>query len=91
MAQVAETAHFRKQGPVDSQSAVMACHWLSDIYSMASSSIGRYHTLLVNSWDFYQHGLTLIPAWISDYIHYNVWHEFIIHTQTSFVGLWMDK
>ena len=24
---------------------------------------------------FYQHGLTLIPAWISDYIHYKVWDE----------------
>ena len=24
---------------------------------------------------FYKHGLTLIPAWISNYIHYNVWDE----------------
>ena len=24
---------------------------------------------------FYLHGLTLIPAWISDYIHYKVWDE----------------
>ena len=24
---------------------------------------------------FYWHGLTLIPAWISNYIHYNVWDE----------------
>ena len=23
----------------------------------------------------YKHGLTLIPTWISDYIHYNVWDE----------------
>ena len=23
----------------------------------------------------YWHGLTLIPAWISNYIHYNVWDE----------------
>ena len=23
----------------------------------------------------YQHGLTLIPAWISNYIHYKVWDE----------------
>ena len=22
---------------------------------------------------FYKHGLTLIPAWISNYTHYNVW------------------
>ena len=28
------------------------------------------------SWGpFYQHGLTLIPAWISNYIHYKVWDE----------------
>ena len=24
---------------------------------------------------FYQHGLTLIPAWISNNIHYKVWDE----------------
>ena len=24
---------------------------------------------------FYQHDLTLIPAFISNYIHYNVWDE----------------
>ena len=24
---------------------------------------------------FYSHGLTLIPAWISNYIHYKVWNE----------------
>ena len=26
---------------------------------------------------FYWHGLTLIPAWISNYIHYKVWDESI--------------
>ena len=24
---------------------------------------------------FYKHGLTLIPAWISNHIHYKVWDE----------------
>ena len=24
---------------------------------------------------FYENGLTLIPAWISNYIHYKVWDE----------------
>ena len=24
---------------------------------------------------FYKHGLTLIPAWISNYTHYNLWDE----------------
>ena len=34
---------------------------------------------MVRGWDtrgpFYQHGLTLIPAWISNHIHYKVWDE----------------
>ena len=29
----------------------------------------------VSSGPFYQHGLTLIPAWISNYIHYKEWDE----------------
>ena len=33
----------------------------------------------------YQHGLTLIPAWISNCIHYNVWDVMTSHTST--VGL----
>ena len=24
---------------------------------------------------FYEHGLTFIPAWISNYIHYEMWDE----------------
>ena len=24
---------------------------------------------------FFKHGLTLIPAWISNYTHYNMWDE----------------
>ena len=32
--------------------------------------------LILNaSGPFYNHGLTLIPAWISNYIHYNVLDE----------------
>ena len=28
----------------------------------------------IDTWaPFYWHGLTLIPAWISNYIHYKVW------------------
>ena len=26
-------------------------------------------------WLFDEHGLTLIPAWISNYTHYNAWDE----------------
>ena len=33
-------------------------------------------SIIGNSWvPFYEHGLTLIPAWISNYIHYKVWDE----------------
>ena len=34
---------------------------------------------------FYYHGLTLIPAWISDYIHYKVW-DAIIYLFLNFNG-----
>ena len=34
------------------------------------------NTVMVTSWDpFYWRGLTLIPAWISNYICYKVWDE----------------
>ena len=40
---------------------------------------------------FYWHGLTLIPAWISDYTHYNQWDE-INYPFLNFNGcLGMDK
>ena len=32
---------------------------------------------------FYWHGLTLIPAWISNYIHYKMWDE--INFNSTFV------
>ena len=34
---------------------------------------------------FYQIGLTLIPAWISNYIHYKVWNE-INYPSSNFNG-----
>ena len=33
------------------------------------------HMVIPNRGPFYLHGLTLIPAWISNYIHYKVWDE----------------
>ena len=30
---------------------------------------------IINCVLFYYYGLTLIPAWISNYIHYNMWDE----------------
>ena len=41
-----------------------------NIVSVISIIIG-----LIISGPFYSHGLTLIPAWISNYTHYNVWDE----------------
>ena len=40
----------------------------------------------LNLWGrFYWHGLTLIPAWISSYIHYEVWDE-ITYSFPNFNG-----
>ena len=33
------------------------------------------HVAMFGSGPFYQHGLTLIPAWICNHIHYKVWDE----------------
>ena len=52
---------------------------------------------VVNTWcPFYKHGLTLIPAWISNYIHYKVWDEITsyYHSYTELRNRWslgMDK
>ena len=32
---------------------------------------------------FYKHGLTLVPVWINNYIHYKVWDEITYVSQTS--------
>ena len=34
-----------------------------------------YAQNIILKWPFYYHGLTLIPAWISNYTLYNVWDE----------------
>ena len=39
--------------------------WLDDIVKIVDEICGH----------FYYHGLTLIPPWISNYTHYNVWNE----------------
>ena len=33
------------------------------------------HTVAAPSGPYYKHGLTYIPAWISNYIHYKVWDK----------------
>ena len=42
-------------------------------------------TILITWGSFYQHGLTLISAWISNYIHYKVW-DGIIYPFRNFNG-----
>ena len=40
------------------------------------SKVMMLHVNTIPAWGlFYYHGLTLIPAWISNYIHYKVWDE----------------
>ena len=48
----------------------------SYIRLIAIDSLGTHYSFGVQPCGpFYYHGLTLIPAWISNYIHYNVWDE----------------
>ena len=55
------------------------------LYSVHSKS-SRMIELHFQIWaPFYKHGLTLIPAWISNYTHYNMWDE-IIHPFLNFNG-----
>ena len=53
-------------------------HWLTLIVWHRDYS---RHT----SGPFCQHGLTLILAWISNYIHYKVWYKLRVHSQTLMV------
>ena len=50
--------------------AIGSCHDANFIVTRYIAGC-RYNT----SGPFHQHGLTLIPAWISNYIHYKVWDE----------------
>ena len=57
---------------------------------------GMYIRFCNNLWDcaqgtFYQHGLTLIPAWISNHVPSNIWNE-ITYPFPNFNGasLWID-
>ena len=39
---------------------------------------------------FYWHGSTLIPTWISDYIHYKMWDEIAYtHPPPILLGMWL--
>ena len=39
--------------------------------------VNRWYTITASSGPFYLHGLTLIPAWISNYMPGEVWGEII--------------
>ena len=53
----------------------------SNVGYLAMTALGPVSELILAtgnrcSWDpFYSHGLTLIPALISNYVHYNMWGE----------------
>ena len=59
--------------------------WIVWKISMRFRYIPIDNEQLVFSGLFYQHGLTLIPSWISNYIHYKVWDE-IIYPFLNFNG-----
>ena len=44
--------------------------------TLGSTNDNKHGTMASDiSGHFYYHGLTLIPPWISNYTHYNVWDE----------------
>ena len=52
--------------------------WHANIHEQKISHMSSFY--VVNRWyrgPLYLHGLTLFPAWIRNYIHYNVWDEII--------------
>ena len=49
----------------------MGSHGITEIYNKAAD----VNWCQTTSSPFYLHGLTLIPAWISNYIHYKMWDE----------------
>ena len=48
------------------------CRYLDDIYTVKLKYFGDIAKDIYNNTfgPFYEHGLTLIPAWISNYIHF---------------------
>ena len=52
-------------------------------------SICIIYLSVFSSGPFYKHSLTLIPAWVSNYIHYEVWDE-ITYTFLNFNGTTVD-
>ena len=55
---------------------VISWYFLRYEWEMPSLSLfDRVQFLIHQRPPFYQYGLTLTPAWLSNYIHYNVWYE----------------
>ena len=86
-----------------SQSTVPMTGWHRHFLSVWNCEIAMYLCLWLNKaarssfpsittrGPFYWHGSTLLPAWISNYIHYNVWMKSLIHSQTSTTWVWKRK
>ena len=49
--------------------------WKKDTLLAFTAHVADDYLVLVRCSPFYLHGLTFIPAWISNYIHYEVWGE----------------
>ena len=54
-------------------------YWIHLCISDQAVSIDHSVLVVNSSGPFTNHGLTFIPAWISDYIHYKVWNEITVH------------
>ena len=61
------------------------CSWENTRHNWANSQKVRDHRNTLCNDSFYIHGITLILAWIDDYIHWKMWHE-IIHPFPNFNG-----
>ena len=62
--------------PLNKMAAILADNIFNGIFLNENDWIPIKILLkYVPSGTFYLHGLTLIPAWISNYIHYKLWGE----------------
>ena len=59
---------------------LLSCYF-NTVYNMSP----ELAVISVTRGSFYEHGLTLIPVWISNYIYYKLWNE-IIYPFLNFNG-----
>ena len=49
--------------------------WNIYFHSSRIININQHEKIIYSCGPIYKHGLTLIPVWISNHIHYKVWDE----------------